>query len=182
VPPAPEPATTVAPQVEPAAEAQAPHLEIPKKASAPRPAARDPWNHGTPKELRALRKLVANGGFGSDRAMAALRKYSHDYPDDPRGHLVLARLFVNRHWRADAVSQYAAAYQLDPSARGAPQMLSDLLGLVAQGSNADDAARLVQKAYGKEALAAIDRALASTRPTSAASKRLRSLRSRITGP
>src|SRR5439155_9208095 len=109
----------------------------------------------TPKELRGIRKMVAAGGFGSDRSMNALRKFSHTNPDDPRGHLLLARLFVNRHWRSDAASQYAAAYQVDPSSRGAPQMLSDLLGLVAQGGAAEEASRLVQRGYGREALGAI---------------------------
>jgi hypothetical protein len=162
-------------------EDQAPRAESRPRPSGPRAPARNPWAHGTPKELRSVRKVVGKGGFGTDRSMALLRKYSYTYPDDARGHLLLARLYVNRHWRADAVSQYAAAFQADSSARGAPQMLSDLLGLVAQGASADEAGRLVQKAYGREALAAIDRALTSTHKGSAAFKRLTALRARITG-
>jgi serine/threonine-protein kinase len=161
-------------------EAPAPRGDGRVKAG-PRPPPRNPWTRGTPKELRSIRKVIAAGGFSSDRGIALLRKYSHSNPDDPRGHLLLARLFINRHWRSDAVSHYAAAYQIDPSSRGAPQMLSDLLGLVAQGGAEDEASRLVQRAYGREALSAIDRALAGTRRDSAAAKRLRTLRARITG-
>jgi hypothetical protein len=165
-------------RAEPSPQTQAARVET-RAYAVPRVPARDPWAHGTPKELRSIRKVVATGGFGSDRGIALLRKYSHANPDDARGYLLLARLYTNRHWRADAVNQYAAAYHADPSARGAAQMLSDLLGLVAQGAVADDAARLVQRAYGGEALRAIDRALASTRKSSAAFGRLRALRLRI---
>jgi serine/threonine-protein kinase len=162
-------------------EDQPPRAETRPRPQAPRGPARNPWTHGTPKELRTVRKVIAKGGFGTDRSMALLRKYSYTYPDDSRGHLLLARLYLNRHWRADAISQYAAAFQADSTARGAPQMLSDLLGLVAQGASADEASRLVQKAYGREALAALDRALESTHKGSSAFKRLTGLRARITG-
>lgn len=51
------------------------------------------------------------GEYGSERAITLLRKYSSDHPDDARGHLLLARLYLNRHWHADAIGQYSAAYR-----------------------------------------------------------------------
>lgn len=111
--------------------------------------------------------------------MALLRKYIHNNADDPRGRLLLAELYMNRHWRADALSEYAAVYQLDSSARGAPSMLTDLLALVGQGAVADDATRLVARAYGKEALPALDRAIGAQRAKSEARKRLTALRARL---
>jgi hypothetical protein len=77
------------------------------------------------------------------------------------------------------VSEYAAAYQIDASARGAPRMLSDLIAFVAQGSVADEATRVLLRAYGKEAIPALDRAIGAQRAKSEARKRLVALRARL---
>jgi len=173
--PGPEVAPTI-PEVAPAT------TETPRPKtieSKPRPVAKNPWLRGTPKELRSARKLIGSGSLGTDRTLATLRRYIHNNADDPRGRLLLGQLFINRHWRADAVSEYAAAVQLDASARGAPNMLRDLLALVAQGAAADEAGRLVVRAYGKEALPALARAIVAQRAKSEAQKRLRGLQARL---
>jgi hypothetical protein len=86
---------------------------------------------------------------------------------------------LNRNWRADAVAQYVIAYQLDPAARGAPEMLPDLLKLVAVGPASGEASRLVHKAYGSEALSAINSAMISFRADPGAVARLQALRRSI---
>jgi hypothetical protein len=78
------------------------------------------------------------------------------------------------------VTQYSLAYQLDPAARGAPEMLPDLLKLVAVGNASAEASRLVHKAYGPEALPAINSALISFRTDPGATARLQALRKSIT--
>jgi eukaryotic-like serine/threonine-protein kinase len=178
VAPPPPPPPAEAPQVM-APVPPSPERESHAKPPVARPPARNPWARGTPKELRSVRKLVDARSFGTDRTVALLRKYIHNNADDPRGRLLLAELYVNRHWRADAISEYTAAYQLDPSVRGAPSMLTDLLALVAQGAVGDDATRLLLRAYGKEALPALDRAIGAQRAKSQARNRLLALRARL---
>jgi serine/threonine-protein kinase len=149
-----------------------------------RPPARNPWARGTPKELRSLRKAIGAGEVGNDRTISVLRRYNQraNLPDDPLGHLLLAKLYMNRGWRSDVVKQYAAVYQLDPSARGAPDMLRDLLAVVAYGSaGSNEAGRLVRDAYGREALPAIDRAMNALRGDEPALARMATLRAAITG-
>jgi serine/threonine-protein kinase len=182
VPPAPpvqEPAQEQGSAHESAAPAPSLERENRPKPATPRPPPRNPWARGTPKELRSTRKLADSGNFGNDRTLAMLRKYIRANADDPRGRLLLAQLYVNRHWRADAVSEYAAAYQVDASARGAPRMLADLVAFVAQGSVADEATRVLLRAYGKEAIPTLDRAIAAQRAKSDAKKRLVALRARL---
>jgi hypothetical protein len=108
----------------------------------------------------------------------ALRAYNREQRDDPRGHLLLGQLYLNRFWRADALSQFSIALTLDPSARGAPEVLPGLLALVAQGEQAQQANRLIISRFGAEAVPAIDNAIARQRD-SKAQARLRWLRSRL---
>jgi serine/threonine-protein kinase len=177
------PAATADATAQPAASAT-PVSTTPIATAAPprvvRVPARNPWARGTPANLRAVRKAVMNGDHGSERTITALRKYNAVSYDDPRGHLLLARMYLNRNWRTDAVTQYSLAYQLDPAARGAPEMLPDLLKLVAVGNASAEASRLVHKAYGPEALPAINSALISFRTDPGATARLQALRKSIT--
>jgi hypothetical protein len=146
-----------------------------------RPAARNPWARGAPKELRNLRSAAVAGERGNDRAFAHLRKYNRLNATDARGHLLLAHFYMNRSWRADVLKQYENAYAVDPTARGAPEMLRDLLKLVAHGAVADGAARLVRNAYGREALPAIDRAISALTKHDVALSRMSALRNSIAG-
>ena len=179
--PTAEPADPGVEQANAAPAAQSP-TAIAAAAVAPRVVrvpARNPWARGTPKTLRSVRKAVMNGDQGSDRTIAALRKYNSVSYDDPRGHLLLGRMYMNRNWRTDAVAQYGMAYQLDPAARGAPEMLPDLLKLAAAGPATSDAARLVHKAYGREALPALNSAMISFRSDAGATAKLQALRKSI---
>jgi serine/threonine-protein kinase len=121
---------------------------------------RNPWARPVPRELQVGRKVAAQGDRGSERLISNLRRYNREHPEDPRGHLVLGQLYRNRKWRDDVVSQYLLALQRDPRARGAPEMLRDLLQLVGTGEpGGARAAEAIRAAYGREALPAIDNAI-----------------------
>jgi serine/threonine-protein kinase len=176
---------------EPLAEESARHTqpiesevdEMPVLANAPpkqRSAARNPWRLAVPKELRALRSAVQAGGRGSDHMIASLRRYNRQHPNDVRGHLLLAGLYLNRDWRADGIAQYSIAYDIDPSSRGAPEMLSNLVGMVAHGFAVNDAEKFIEHAYRTEAIAAIDRAMRARHDDARAVSRLTGLKARLT--
>jgi hypothetical protein len=142
------------------------------------PAPRDPWAQPLPRELHALYKSGRGGAIGTDRTILVLRAYSQQHPDDPRGYLALGQLFFNRHWRGDAIAQFGRALQLDLSARGAPEVLPALLDALGHSRFAGDAARLIVRVYGSEALPAIDAAL-EREQSAETSARLKSLRARL---
>jgi eukaryotic-like serine/threonine-protein kinase len=151
----------------------------PARAEPRRSPAKNPWNKAIPRELRAIRSAVGSGAVGSERTIVALRNYNRTNGDDPRGHLLLARLYLNRNWRADALNQYTIAYRLDASARGASHMLNDLIELAAHGPVAGETGRLIREAYGPEAVGAIDRALVARKKDPESVARLRALRARL---
>ena len=143
---------------------------------------RNPWTRDTPAALRFIRKAVMEGSHGNDRMIATLRKYNRQAADkDARGHLLLARMYLNRGWREDALNQFTIAFHVDPSSRGAPKMLGDVLTLVAYGKTSRDASRFVREAYGPEAVREIDRALIAYKQDPAAVARLKALRAAVDG-
>jgi serine/threonine-protein kinase len=149
-------------------------------ASQPRPAARNPWSRGAlPKELRDLKRAIAKGSRGSDRTVVSLRRYNKEHVMDPRGHLLLAQLYLNREWKADAINQFSIAYQRDPSSRGAPEMLRSLIACVVQGQAVSEAEKVIAGAYGIEAAPAIDRAIKANSADARVVQRLQSLRARL---
>jgi hypothetical protein len=182
--PEPEPAVETAAPAAPAAQiAEPPAQAQPTQAQPAQPqraAARNPWARNVPKELRAFRAAALSGDRANDRVFAAIRKFSRNNPTDARGHLLLAHFYMNRQWRNDVLNQYQLAYELDPTVRGAPEMLRDLLTLVAHGSVADPAGRLVRIGFGAEALPAIDRAIRALAQHGAALARMTALRAAIT--
>jgi serine/threonine protein kinase len=145
------------------------------------PAARNPWLEPVPAELQGIPAYVESGEPGNEVMLRTLRVYKRSHPDDPRGHLLLGRLYFHRYWRADCLYEWGLALRGDPSVRGAPELLPALIQLVMQdeaAEAAEAAAQLIESAYGREALAAIDSALAPLKNTAAAS-RLHALRARI---
>jgi hypothetical protein len=143
-----------------------------------RSAARNPWRTALPKELKALRGVAAAGARGNDHAIASLRRYNREHASDTRGHLILANLYFNREWRGDALNQYEVAYQIDPSVRGANDMLSNLIAMYARGGFGE-LERFIERAYRSEALPAIARSLRSHRDDARAVTRLSALRARL---
>ncbi|HKU37362.1 MAG TPA: serine/threonine-protein kinase [Polyangiales bacterium] len=146
----------------------------------PRPAARNPWLRGAlPRELRDVRKVIASGSRGSDRTIVNLRKYNREHVMDPRGHLLLARLYLNRDWHKDALNQFSIAYQRDPSSRGAPEMLAALIGCLVSGQALAEADKLLVGIYGAEATPAVDRAIKAHAADAKLVQRLQSVRARL---
>jgi hypothetical protein len=139
----------------------------------------DPWLQPLPPRLRNARKTVLANGRGSENMVLALREYNKEQRDDPRGHLLLGQLYLNRFWRADALAQFSTAMAIDPSARGAPEVLNGLMVLVIQGAVAAEAQRAIINHFGAEAVPAIDKAIADAKEPKLAG-RLRWLRSRVT--
>jgi hypothetical protein len=149
-------------------------------ASQPRAPARNPWSRGSlPKDLRDLRKAILNGARGNDRTVLALRRYNREHVTDPRGHLLLAALYLNREWRADAINQYSIAYQREASSRGAPEVLRSLIACVVQGQAVTEAERAIVGIYGAEAASALARAAQANKNDPKAVQRLQALRARL---
>lgn len=148
-------------------------------AGAERAPARDPWRRPIPSSLRKILDMSKAGGRGSERAFKALRAYNREHPGDARGHLLLARLYWNRGWRADALAQYELAARIDPTARGATGMLEHLVGSLGRPATAERAASLIAALYGGEALDAVDRALHSPPENAEHRGRLLALRARL---
>jgi hypothetical protein len=142
------------------------------------PKARNPWARGAPAELRGIRGSILAGGIGDDRVAGALRSYTQSHPGDPRAQLLLGVMYLNRNWRADAVAQFASAIKTDLSARGAPEVLDNLIEMVASGKADAEAAALIRRAYGTEALPALAKKISGTHASDAIA-RLRALRARI---
>lgn len=159
-------------------EAPAPVIE---PSSAPRTPAANPWRGSIPSTLKKLRAHALKGWRGDERAISWLRRYNREQPNDARGHLVLAMIFVNREWYSDAAGQYAFAYQRKPESRGDTTMLRNLIAIARLEPTYERAAGLIAGIYGNEATGAVERAVSNTTDP-ATRARLEQLRARIALP
>jgi serine/threonine-protein kinase len=170
--PAPSAEPTPAPENAAAPSAAAPEATPPPRPLGPAP---DPWAT-VPRDLVRLVSKVNHGQGLSKREISSVHQFNAKRPDDPRGHLVLARGYLNRRWLKDAVNEYAVAMKVNEGARGDPRMLRDLIRIVEFGSSEGE--RLVREIYGSAALVPIDRALLES-PNPEAKERLERLRGDI---
>ena len=131
----------------------------------PRVAASNPWQAPVPSELRGMRWKIEIGQEGDHEMLKDLKKYARKQAKDPRGPLLLARLYANRDAWDDAVAQYKVAYDRDPSSRGDPRMLKDLVSAVARKESSWRATMFIPDVYGTEALPEIKRVLQRTHDT-----------------
>jgi len=132
-------------------------------AKATRVAPANPWKAAPiPRELRAMRWKIEIGQPGDREMLKDLKRYIRHNPKDVRGPLLLARLYTNRDEWNDAIAQYRLAYELDPSSRGDPRMLKDLVSAVARKESSWRASALVPAVYGAAALEDIQRAIKRT--------------------
>jgi len=182
---APSSATSIASKTSPTPSAQpasSPALSARDSAPSPRPKAgtRDPWQDPVPTQLNGLLVQATSGGEGGEWTIRHLQEFNQTHPDDTRGHLLLARFYLNRLWRSDAVAQYALALQRDPSVRGTPDLLPILLDIVAQGRAAAPAQALIEKYWGRDALPEVDTALGRVTNPDAA-RRVHDLSARLIG-
>jgi serine/threonine-protein kinase len=130
--------------------------------AAPREPARNPWQAPLPKELRPLRWKLEVGQEGDREMLKELKRYIRKQPKDPRGPLLLARLYTNRDQWDAAVAQYKVAFGRDPSSRGDPRMLKDLVSAASRKESSWRATDVIPAIYGREALDEIQRALRRT--------------------
>lgn len=122
-----------------------------------RPPAVNPWKDDLlPPELEGIPALANKGDPGDEPTVRRLREYSRFNENDARGLLLLGRLYVNRYWRTDALTQFQLAVERDPSARGAPEIMAALLDLIVIGKAAEPAEAFILRVYGREALPAIE--------------------------
>jgi serine/threonine-protein kinase len=150
--------------------------------SSPRPPARNPWRRALPRELRDLRAAIASKSTRKvDQAIVKLHRYNREHPDDVRGFLLLANVYAKRDWSSDAVSQYQIAYRIDPSSRGAPEILPSVVDMVRRGFATNRAGKFIEVAYREDALSALARAQRLHHDDARAVARLSSLQTRISG-
>lgn len=141
------------------AEEHRPQERTNKPARVP---AADPWAAPIPRELRAMRWKIEIGQEGDREMLKDLKRYVRGHGGDPRGPLLLARLYKNRDAWDHAITYYKLAYERDPSSRGDPRMLKDLVSAVARPESSWRASELVRDIFGTSALDEIKRALTRT--------------------
>jgi hypothetical protein len=154
--PAPAPAPASAPPPAAAAGAQPP----PAGAETPGPKARDPWQEAVPEALAPLRDKLERGVRLNEGALGPAYAFARENPSDPRPWLLIAHAYAQQNWLSDSVERYQRAYRADPTCRGDPQMLEDLLKAAVHRVAGRKAARAIRDIYGAEALPALEKAIA----------------------
>ncbi|MDH5674224.1 MAG: serine/threonine protein kinase [Myxococcales bacterium] len=123
---------------------------------AERPPAENPWARAAPRLLRDLRRRAQRGGEASKKQLEALRSYNAKHGNDVRGRLLLAWFYTNRGWLRDASEQYENALRAHPEARGAPEVLPNLLNLASRSKTTKRTRELIVEIFGGEARDAVD--------------------------
>ena len=149
-PPAPLPATAAATKTQ----------TTPANAGATRQPARDPWQQAVPEDLKPLRATLERGARLTEGALGPAYAFARQNPSDPRPWLLVGHAYTQLNWLSDAVDRYERAYRADPTCRGDPQMLEDLLRAATHRVAGRKAARAIRDMYGTEALPALEKAIA----------------------
>lgn len=156
----------------------APDAPVPQTSAEPASRVRDPFDEPLPEPLASMHANVERGRSLSRPQVAVVRRWARDNGDDVRANLLLAHSYTNERSLSWALPEYEEAMESDPSVRGYPHMLPDLLEMARSNNLARRASDLVAEWYGAEALPAIDAALeARLRPDEV--RRLEALRRRI---
>jgi hypothetical protein len=113
-----------------------------------------------PEALEAIRNKLERGTRLNEAALGPAYAFARQNPDDPRPWLLVARVHAQLGWLSDSVERYQRAYRADPTCRGDPQMLEDLLKAVSHRTAGRNAARAIRDIYGAEALPALEKAIA----------------------
>jgi serine/threonine protein kinase len=167
--PAPDPQTTPTPpahapppqqQPPPVTAAAARTQTKPASGVAPGRRARDPWQEAVPEALQPIRHKLEGGVRLNEGALGPAYAFARQNPDDPRPWLLIAHSYAQLGWVSNSVERYQRAYRADPTCRGDPQMLEDLLNAVTHRVAGRDAARAIRDMYGAEALPALEKAIA----------------------
>src|SRR6185436_16770828 len=165
--PAPDPRTTTTPQARTPAQQQQPTAAAPAqtqtKPTAAAPSgkrARDPWQDPVPEALKPIREKLEHGVRLNEGALGPAYTFARENPDDPRPWLLIAHAYAQLNWVSDSVERYQRAYRADPTSRGDPQMLEDLLKAATHRTAGRNAVKAIRDMYGAEALPAIEKAIA----------------------
>ncbi|HEY7376707.1 MAG TPA: protein kinase [Polyangia bacterium] len=161
--PAPDPQakpTPPAQQPPPATAAATQAQTKPASAGATGQRARDPWQEAVPEALKPIRDKLQRGVRLNEGALGPAYAFARQNPSDPRPWLLIAHAYSQLDWVSDSVDRYQRAYRADPTCRGDPQMLEDLLKAAVHRSAGRNAARAIRDIYGAEALPAVEKALA----------------------
>jgi hypothetical protein len=165
--PAPDPRATPTPpaqapaqQPPPAAAAAKQTQTKPASVVAPGQRARDPWQEAVPEALKPIRDRLERGARLDEGALGPAYAFARQNPDDPRPWLMIAHAYAQLGWMSDSVERYQRAYRADPTCRGDPQMLDDLLKAATHRVAGRNAVRAIRDMYGAEALPAIEKAIA----------------------
>jgi len=165
--PAPDPQATPTPPAHapaapgpPAAAAATQTQTKPASAVAPGQRARDPWQEAVPEVLKPIRDRLERGARLDEGALGPAYAFARQNPGDPRPWLMIAHAYAQLGWMSDSVERYQRANRADPTCRGDPQMLEDLLKAVTHRVAGRNAARAVRDIYGAEALPALEKAIA----------------------
>jgi serine/threonine-protein kinase len=149
-PTAPGPAAAAATQIQ----------AKPASAGAAGQRARDPWQETVPEALKPIRDRLERGARLNEGGLGPAYAFARENPGDPRPWLLIAHAYAQLGWMSDSVERYQRAYRADPTGRGDPQMLEDLLKAATHRVAGRKAARAIRDIYGAEALPALERAIA----------------------
>jgi len=163
--PAPQTTPTAPPEApaqtpSPATAATTPPPAQPSSTAEPEQRPRDPWQAPVPEALQPIRDGLERGARLNEGALAPAYAFARQNPGDPRPWLLIGHAYVQLGWMSDSVERYQRAYRADPTGRGDPQMLEDLLKAVTHRVAGRAAARAVRDIYGAEALPALEKAIA----------------------
>jgi hypothetical protein len=167
--------TTPAAPVPPRGDTPATPAEAPARPVAPPQAGRDP---SPIADIRAALEDGRRPGRDADRRLIA---HALSDREDPEPNLLLARIYLARGWRSDAIEQYEIAHAKDPRVcDDDPVVIDDLLSISIHPSIGWRAAAAVERICGATAIPVIDGALESPEIEPDAAARLRALRERLT--
>ena len=158
--PPPPPADAPAPPPPPTTAAAPPTQPKPASAGAMGQRSRDPWQEAVPEALKPIRDKLERGASLNEGALGPAYAFARQNPGDPRPWLLIAHAYAQLNWLSDSVERYQRAYRADPTCRGDPQMLEDLLKATAHRVAGRNAARAIRDIYGAEALPAVEKAIA----------------------
>ena len=150
--PAPDPQTT--PPTPPAPQTK------PASAGAPGQRARDPWQEAVPEALKPIRDKLEHGTRLNEGALGPAYAFARQNPGDPRAWLLIAHAYAQLGWLSNSVERYQRAHHADPTCRGDPQMLEDLLKAATHRTAGRNAVKAIRDMYGAEALPALEKAIA----------------------
>ena len=132
----------------------------PASAGAPGRRARDPWQEAVPEALKPIRDKLERGARLNEGALGPAYAFARQNPGDPRPWLLIGHAYAQLEWLSDSVERYQRAYRADPTCRGDPQMLEDLLKAAVHRVAGRNAAQAIRDIYGAEALPALEKAIA----------------------